>query len=197
MAKALGAGIQTDMLAGTDPTKTAAGIAASFRELAAGAAKLLVDKGGPRLAALSYDGWDTHTNEGAGEGRLAGLLGALDGALDALATTMAPVWDDTVIVVMTEFGRTARINGNEGTDHGTATTAFLLGGAVKGGRVLADWPGLGQGKLFEDRDLYPSLDLRAVLKGALRDHLGIAERDLSTKVFPDSLGIKPVDGLVA
>jgi uncharacterized protein (DUF1501 family) len=197
MAKALGAGIQTDMLAGTDPTKTAAGIAASFRELAAGAAKLLVDEGGPRLAALSYDGWDTHTNEGAGEGRLAGLLGALDGALDALATTMAQVWDDTVIVVMTEFGRTARINGNEGTDHGTATTAFLLGGAVKGGRVLADWPGLGQGQLFEGRDLYPSMDLRAVLKGALRDHLGIAERDLSTKVFPDSLGIKPVDGLVA
>ena len=109
---------------------------------------------------------------------------------------MAPVWDNTVIVVMTEFGRTARINGNEGTDHGTATTAFLIGGAVKGGRVIADWPGLGAGMLFEDRDLYPSLDLRAVLKGALRDHLGIAERDLATTVFPDSLGIRPIDGLI-
>ena len=109
---------------------------------------------------------------------------------------MAPVWRDTVIAVMTEFGRTARINGNEGTDHGTATTAFLIGGAVKGGRVLADWPGLKQNQLYQDRDLYPSLDLRGVLKGALRDHLGIAERDLATKVFPDSLAIKPIDGLI-
>jgi uncharacterized protein (DUF1501 family) len=196
-AKILSAGLSTNALAGAaDPMKVN-GVAASFRSLAAGAAKLLVDDAGPRLAALSYDGWDTHTNEGAGEGRLASLLGALDGALDALATTMAPVWKDTVVAVMTEFGRTARINGNEGTDHGTATTAFLLGGAVKGGRVLADWPGLKDSQLFEDRDLYPSLDLRGVLKGALRDHLGIAERDLSGKVFPDSIGIKPVDGLVA
>ena len=197
-AKVLSAGLSTDQLAGAmDPMKGGAGgIAASFKSLASGAAKLLVDEGGPRLAALSYDGWDTHTNEGAGEGRLAGLLTALDGALDALATTMAPVWDDTVVVVMTEFGRTARINGNEGTDHGTATTALLLGGAVKGGRVLADWPGLKQNQLFEDRDLYPSLDLRGVLKGALRDHLGISERDLTAAVFPDSIGIKPVDGLI-
>ena len=197
-ARVLTAGLDTDALAGAmDPGKGGAnGLAASFKSLASGAAKLLVDEGGPRLAALSYDGWDTHTNEGAGDGRLAGLLGALDGALDSLATTMAPVWDDTVIAVMTEFGRTARINGNEGTDHGTATTAFLLGGAVKGGRVLADWPGLKQNQLFEDRDLFPSLDLRGVLKGALRDHLGIAERDLATKVFPDSIGIKPIDGLI-
>lgn len=197
-ARVLSAGLDTDALAGAmDPVKGGGGgVAAAFKSLASGAAKLLVDDGGPRLAALSYDGWDTHTDEGAGDGRLANLLGALDGALEALATTMAPVWNDTAIVVMTEFGRTARINGNEGTDHGTATTALLLGGAVKGGRVLADWPGLKDSQLFEDRDLYPSLDLRGVLKGALRDHLGIAVADLSTKVFPDSIGIKPVDGLI-
>ena len=196
-ARVLSAGLNTDALAGAmDPIKGGGGVAAAFKSLASGAAKLLVDDGGPRLAALSYDGWDTHTDEGAGDGRLANLLGALDGALNALATTMAPVWDDTVIAVMTEFGRTARINGNEGTDHGTATTALLLGGAVKGGRVLADWPGLKDPQLFEDRDLYPSLDLRGVLKGALRDHLGIAANDLSTKVFPDSIGIKPVGGLI-
>jgi len=196
-AKVLSAGLSTDKLAGAMDPQKGGGLAASFRSLAAGAGKLLVDEGGPRLAALSYDGWDTHTNEGAGEGRLAGLLAALDGALDSLATTMAPVWKDTVVVVMTEFGRTAAINGNEGTDHGTATTAFLLGGAVKGGRVLADWPGLKPNQLYEDRDLFPSLDLRGVLKGALRDHLGISEADLTGKVFPDSIGVKPVDGLIA
>jgi len=196
-AKVLSAGLSTDKLAGAMDAQKGGGLAASFRALAAGAGKLLVDEGGPRLAALSYDGWDTHTNEGAGEGRLAGLLAALDGALDSLATTMAPVWKDTVVVVMTEFGRTAAINGNEGTDHGTATTAFLLGGAVKGGRVLADWPGLKPNQLYEDRDLFPSLDLRGVLKGALRDHLGISEADLTGKVFPDSIGVKPVDGLIA
>jgi uncharacterized protein (DUF1501 family) len=196
-AKVLSAGLSTDKLAGAMDAQKGGGLAASFRALAAGAGKLLVDEGGPRLAALSYDGWDTHTNEGAGEGRLAGLLAALDGALDSLATTMAPVWKDTVVVVMTEFGRTAAINGNEGTDHGTATTAFLLGGAVKGGRVLADWPGLKPNQLYEDRDLFPSLDLRGVLKGALRDHLGISEADLTGKVFPDSVGVKPVDGLIA
>jgi uncharacterized protein (DUF1501 family) len=98
---------------------------------------------------------------------------------------------------MTEFGRTARANGNEGTDHGTATVAFLLGGAVKGGRVIADWPGLGDADLYENRDLKPTTDLRAVLKGVLRDHFGISAADLSTKVFPDSIGVMPMDGLVS
>ncbi len=196
LARVLSAGLDADELAGIAAPGGKTGVAAAFRSLAEGAGKLLVDDAGPRLAALSYDGWDTHTNEGADEGRLAGLLGALDGALDGLATTMASVWDDTVIVVMTEFGRTARVNGNEGTDHGTATTALLMGGAVKGGRVLADWPGLKSAQLYEDRDLFPSLDLRGVLKGVLRDHLGIDEGDLTSRVFPDSIGIKPIDGLI-
>ncbi len=197
MAKVLGEGVDLDALAaGMDNPAGGAGIAASFRALASGSARLIVEQGGPRLAALSYDGWDTHTKEGAEEGRLANLLSALDGALDALATEMAPVWRDTVVVVMTEFGRTARANGNEGTDHGTATVAFLLGGAVKGGRVIADWPGLRDADLYEDRDLKPTTDLRAVLKGVLRDHLGIDQTALATSVFPDSIGIKPLDGLV-
>jgi uncharacterized protein (DUF1501 family) len=196
-ARVLSAGLDVEAMAGgTAHQPPTNGIAGAFRALASGAGRLLVDDGGPRVAALSYDGWDTHTNEGAGDGRLANLLGALDGALDALATAMARVWDDTVIAVMTEFGRTARINGNEGTDHGTATVAMLLGGAVNGGRVFADWPGLKAGQLYENRDLYPSTDLRAVLKGALRDHLGIDEAALTNAVFPDSIGIKPIDGLV-
>jgi uncharacterized protein (DUF1501 family) len=197
MARVLAEGVDLDALAsGMEVKAQSGGIARAFRDLASGSARLVAADDGPRLAALSYDGWDTHTNEGAEAGRLSGLLGALDGALDALATELAPVWSDTVIAVMTEFGRTARANGNEGTDHGTATVAFLLGGAVKGGRVIADWPGLRPEDLYEDRDLAPTTDLRAVLKGVLRDHLGIDARRLSTEIFPDSLGIAPVDGLV-
>lgn len=197
LARVLGEGVDLDALAaGMNGIGRGGGIAAAFRELAAGSARLVAAEDGPRLAALSYDGWDTHTNEGAEAGRLSNLLGALDGALAALAEELAPVWSNTVIAVMTEFGRTARPNGNEGTDHGTATVAFLLGGAVRGGRVIADWPGLRPGDLHEDRDLKPTTDLRAVLKGVLRDHLGIDQRQLATEVFPGSLSVPPLQGLV-
>ena len=84
-------------------------------------------------------------------------------------------WRDTVIVVATEFGRTARINGTQGTDHGTGTIALLAGGAVKGGRVIADWPGLKPANLYQGRDLAPTTDLRAVMKGVLKDQFGLAE----------------------
>lgn len=199
MAEVLKAGMTTEMLAGNgaDPSKRAYGLAASFKQLAAGSAKLLLQDDGPRIAVLSYDGWDTHTNEGAETGRLQGLLAALDGAFSALAEGLQPVWKQTAIVVLTEFGRTAATNGNDGTDHGTATTAFLLGGAVKGGRVVADWPGLKPGQLYQNRDLAPTTDVRAVLKGVLRDHLGVSPATLGTKVFPDSLDAKPLDGLIA
>lgn len=197
MAKVLLAGIDTDRLAGGDKSmRSGNGMAAAFQQIAAGSARLLVEEDGPRIAVLSYDGWDTHTNEGAESGRLAGLLAALDGALTALKETLAPVWGDTVIAVVTEFGRTAKANGTEGTDHGTATTALLLGGAVKGGRVVADWPGLKDNQLFEARDLAPTTDLRAVLKGVLRDHLGVSETTLSNTIFPGSIGVRPIDGLV-
>jgi uncharacterized protein (DUF1501 family) len=196
MARVLAAGIRTDELAGGAMAQKVAGNAAIFRQIAEGSARLLVNEDGPRIAALSYDGWDTHTNEGADSGRLAGLLGALDGALSGLKDTLEPVWDDTVIAVVTEFGRTARENGTEGTDHGTGTIALLLGGAVKGGRVLADWPGLREAQLYEARDLMPSTDLRALLKGVLRDHLGIGDSVLTGSIFPDSIGIRPIDGLI-
>ena len=146
--------------------------------------------------ALAFDGWDTHADEGAVAGRLAALLGALDGAIAAVEAGMGPAWNDTVVAVVTEFGRTARINGTEGTDHGTATVALLAGGAVKGGRVIADWPGLKPANLYEGRDLAPTTDLRAVIKGVLHDHLGVAERVLAETVFPDSAGVKAMQGLV-
>jgi len=168
-----------------------------FAEVAGAATKFLARAEGPRVGALALDGWDTHVNEGAVKGRLANLLGALDGAIAEIETNMGEAWRETVVVFVTEFGRTARINGNDGTDHGTATVAVLAGGALKGGRVLADWPGLKEANLYERRDLRATTDLRAVLKGLLKDHLRVDERALGTKVFPDSLAAPPMAGLLS
>ena len=167
-----------------------------FLESAGAAARFLARPDGPRIGALAFDGWDTHANEGATNGRLAALLGALDGAIAAVENGMGNAWRDTVVAVVTEFGRTARINGTEGTDHGTATVALLAGGAVKGGRIIADWPGLSGNKLHEGRDLRPTTDLRAVMKGVLRDHLRVDDAVLASKVFPDSDAVKPMAGLL-
>ena len=170
-------------------------VRAYFAESAGTAAKFLARPDGPRIGALAFDGWDTHADEGVMNGRLANLLGALDGALAAVETEMKEAWRQTVVAVVTEFGRTARINGTEGTDHGTATVALLAGGALKGGRVIADWPGLKVANLHDGRDLKPTIDLRAVLKGLLRDHLRVDEAALAAKVFPDSVAVKPMAGL--
>jgi uncharacterized protein (DUF1501 family) len=152
---------------------------------------------GPRVGAIAFDGWDTHANEGAANGRLAALLGALDGAIGAVESSMGEAWRESVVAVVTEFGRTARINGTEGTDHGTATVALLAGGALKGGRVVADWPGVSETNLYEGRDLRPTIDLRAVMKGILKDHLRADERALAKDVFPGSQTVKPFAGLIA
>jgi len=168
-----------------------------FAEAAGAAAKFLARAEGPRVGALALDGWDTHVNEGIAKGRLANLLGALDGAIAEIETNMGDAWRETAVVFVTEFGRTARINGNDGTDHGTATVAILAGGALKGGRVLADWPGLKEADLHERRDLRATTDLRAVLKGLLRDHLRVDEQVLGTNVFPDSVTVPPIPGLLA
>src|SRR4051794_26361244 len=165
--------------------------------VASTAAKYLAQPNGPRVGAASFVGWDTHINEGAAGGQLAALLGALDEAIAAIEKTMADAWSETVIAVVTEFGRTARINGTDGTDHGTATVAVLAGGALKGGRVIADWPGLRPADLHEGRDLKPTIDLRAVLKGVLRDHLRVDEVALATSIFPRSDDAKPMAGLLA
>src|SRR5262249_46284507 len=146
---------------------------------------------GPRVGALAFDGWDTHVEEGAVKGRLANLLGALDGALAAIETNMGEAWGETVVVLITEFGRTARLNGNDGTDHGPATAALLAGGALKGGQVIADWPGLKEADLYENRDLWPTTDLRAVLKGLTEEHLCADAGKLEATVFPDSPNVKP------
>jgi uncharacterized protein (DUF1501 family) len=172
-------------------------VRAYFAEVAGTAAKFLARPDGPRVGALALDGWDTHFNEGIANGRLSQLLGALDGALAAVETNMGAAWRDTVVALVTEFGRTAHINGTDGTDHGTATVAILAGGALKGGRVIADWPGLKTADLYENRDLKPTTDLRAVLKGLLKDHLRADDRVLADNVFPGSADVTPMAGLVA
>lgn len=182
--------------AASAPPVPAAQVRSYFAESAGSAARFMAQPDGPRVGAIAFDGWDTHANEGAVNGRLAALLGALDGAIAALETGMGPAWRDTVVAVVTEFGRTARINGTEGTDHGTGTVAFLVGGAVKGGRVVADWPGLKEADLLQKRDLKPTTDLRAILKGVLRDHLRVPEAVLASRVFPESSTAKPMPGLV-
>ncbi len=199
LGTALTQGLQLDKAAlgdGMKP-KPGTGSAGAMRLVARGAAELMSADDGPRIAALAFDGWDTHANEGGPVGRLAQLLGGLDGALAEFETGMGARWRDTVIVVATEFGRTARINGTAGTDHGTATVALLAGGAVKGGRVISDWPGLKPANLFEGRDLAPTRDLRAVMKGVLHEHLGVAERVLAEQVFPDSAQVKAMQGLIS
>jgi uncharacterized protein (DUF1501 family) len=178
------------------PGDLAARTRAYFAETAGAAAKFLARPDGPRIGALAFNGWDTHIDEGAVNGRLATLLGALDGAIAAIETGMGAVWRETVVAVITEFGRTARINGTNGTDHGTGTVALLAGGALKGGRVIADWPGVGLAQLYEGRDLKPTTDLRAVLKGLLKDHVRVEQAALAADVFPGSADVAPMPGLV-
>jgi uncharacterized protein (DUF1501 family) len=166
----------------------------TMEAMAQGAAKLLAQDDGPRLAALAFEGWDTHATEPQ---RLARQLQGLDAAYAAFETALGPVWKDTAILTVTEFGRTAAVNGTNGTDHGTATVALLTGGAVKGGRVISDWPGLKPAQLYQNRDLAPTTDLRSVAKGLLAGFYDIPESALAKDVFPDSATAKPMQGLIA
>ncbi len=170
---------------------------AGMRQAARGAAKLMAHDDGPRIAAMAFDGWDTHVAEGGAIGRLAFLLGGLDGAFAEFEQGLGDKWKNTAIVAVTESGRTARINGTVGTDHGTATVAFLARGAIKGGQVIAKWPGLKDAQLYQNRDLAPTTDVRAVLKGLLADQFGLSTSVLGTNIFPDSAGVEPLKGLIA
>ncbi|MBX3483020.1 DUF1501 domain-containing protein [Phenylobacterium sp.] len=163
------------------------------RSMGEALAGFLKAPGGPQLAAVSVDGFDSHANQA---GLLNNRLAALDALVDGLHTGLGPMWKDTVVLAVTEFGRTARVNGTGGTDHGTGSTALVLGGALKPGGIVGDWPTLRQQALFENRDVYPALDLRSLEKGLLADHLGLDRRALDTTVFPDSAAVRPLLGLV-
>jgi uncharacterized protein (DUF1501 family) len=172
------------------------GAAARYVEVVRAAAAFLRREDGPRVAVFDTTGWDTHANEGAAQGQLAARLGALDAGVRALKDGLGPTWRHTAVVAVTEFGRTAAVNGTRGTDHGTATAAFLVGGAVRGGRVIAQWPGLSARSLYQQRDLAPTSDLRAMLKGVLRDHLDVPPSALEDAVFPQSAEARPMRDLI-
>lgn len=164
----------------------------SFSQLAGAAGRLLAERDGPRVAALEIGGWDTHAVQTT---RIVPPLRTLDSGLMQLRQALGPHWAQTAVLVITEFGRTARVNGNLGTDHGTGSVAFLLGGAVAGGKVAGDFPGLSRDALFEDRDLQPTTDLRSIAKALLRDHLRLDPRAVA-QAFPGSDAIVPMGGLV-
>ena len=181
-------GFSAGVLAGMDQSGDRNAVA----KVAEAAGRMLAAHGGPRVAAVEMGGWDTHANQMQ---RLAYPLRQLDAGLVALKTALGATWSQTAVLVMTEFGRTARVNGTNGTDHGTAGVAFVLGGAVAGGRVGGTWPGLAPGKLFEDRDLAPTTDLRSVAWGLLAGHLGLPASAMAT-VFPGSHGLSGEAGLL-
>jgi uncharacterized protein (DUF1501 family) len=166
------------------------------RVLAEAAGRFLAERDGPRIAVLEINGWDTHAGQGAAEGRLARALEELDAAADALRQSLGAAWDESAVLAATEFGRTAAPNGTGGTDHGTASCAFLMGGAIEGGRVLTDWPGLDRSRLYQGRDLAPTMDLRALAKGVLADHLGLPQDALARVVFPGSDHVAPLPDLI-
>jgi len=149
------------------------------------AARLLSGDSGARIAMIETNGWDTHSGQ---QGRLAAQLRNLDGIVGSLKTGLGDDWANTLVVVATEFGRTARPNGTGGTDHGEASLAMLLGGAVAGGKVIADWPGLSTAALYEGRDLKPTTDLDALIGGAVAQHYALDARRVMTTLFPESRG---------
>jgi uncharacterized protein (DUF1501 family) len=159
------------------------------------AAALMRNEKGPDIAVLEASGWDTHANQGGAQGTLANRLQGLDQAIKVFADDMPAFWPRTSILIITEFGRTAAINGTRGTDHGTGTCCFLVGGTVDGGRIVADWPGLAPSQLLERRDLKPTQDLRSVCKSVLADHLRLDSRAIENHVFPDSTQARAINGL--
>ena len=159
-------------------------------------ARFLTAEDGPRIAVLETGGWDTHANQGTTGGALANRLQALDDGLMTLRDEMGDTWSHTVVAVVTEFGRTVAVNGTRGTDHGTGSAAILLGGAVDGGRVIADWPGLRTSDLYQGRDLAPTTDMRSLFKGILSEHLSLSDKLLNNLAFPDSASAPRMTGLI-
>ena len=175
-------GLAGDLGARQDP--------ASLGRLTAG---FLTKPNGPRIAMLETIGWDTHS---AQKGRLANQLKSLDALVAALRDSLGSAWTTTTVLVATEFGRTAAINGTGGTDHGTASVAMLAGGAVKGGRVVSDWPGLAASGLYEQRDLRPTIALDALIAGVVAESLALDPERVGRNLFTQATRERPLTGLV-
>jgi uncharacterized protein (DUF1501 family) len=195
-----GDGPQSDAMvaaASARPVANPKGAAEAAHSMGVTVAKFMTGPNGPQVVAISVDNFDTHANQGAGTGLLAGRLSSLDSLLDGLSSGLGDGWRDTVIVVSTEFGRTAHVNGTGGTDHGTASTALVLGGGMKRGGIIGDWPTLQQARLFENRDTAPTMDMRSLFKGVLSEHLGVDRRSLDGAIFPDSQVAQIAPGVLA
>lgn len=194
LLRVLDAGLRADRIA--ERVDEDDGSISELRKGFRGAGRLLAATDGPRIAVLSVGGWDTHSNQGAAAGSMANVLGELDRGINDFKTCIGTAWADSVIVCATEFGRTVRVNGGRGTDHGVGTVALLAGGGVNGNRVLGDWPGLAPANLYENSDLAPTTDLRSVFKGILRDHIGVPATLLDSTVFPESAGAPPLGNMI-
>ncbi len=192
--------LRSHTIAGDDPTmdgsRRRGNEAKQFTDLMLAAARFLTAPDGPTLAVVELGGWDTHANQGSVNGSLANRLAILDSGIAELRGGLGSDWNNTVVAIVTEFGRTVRVNGTRGTDHGTGAAALLVGGAVNGGKVLTDWPGLGSGDLYAGRDLMPTSDIRSVFKGVLADHLGLPLAFIEREVFPDSDAARPMRDLI-
>ncbi|HEU4691869.1 MAG TPA: DUF1501 domain-containing protein [Vicinamibacterales bacterium] len=188
--------LQQQDLVGEEPMARGPARRGAVTPLMQAAAKILRQDQGPNIAAMEFSGWDTHANQGLAGGALDRLLGQLAEGLVAFRTEMGGAWQNTTVVVMTEFGRTARPNGTRGTDHGTAGAGFVLGPSLSRAQVIADWPGLAQGALFEGRDLKPTVDTRAVLKAVVGGAFDMTSAQLE-RVFPNSSGVRAVPTLIA
>jgi uncharacterized protein (DUF1501 family) len=188
--------LQQQDLVGEEPMARGRARRGGITPLMQAAARILRQEQGPNIAAMEFSGWDTHANQGMAGGSLDRLLGQLAEGLVAFRTEMGGAWQNTTVVVMTEFGRTARPNGTNGTDHGTAGAGFVLGPGLSRAQVLADWPGLAQSALYEGRDLKPTIDTRAVLKAVVAGTFDTTSAQLD-RVFPNSTGVRPLATLIA
>jgi uncharacterized protein (DUF1501 family) len=185
------------MMEGSDGARGMGAGAQPVIAYAKAAGAFLAKPDGPRVATIDFGGWDSHANQVGEYSPLTRNLRLLDRTVHTLKDSLGAAWKHTAVLIVTEFGRTVAINGSRGTDHGTAGAAFVAGGVVRGGRVIADWPGLSDRALHEGRDLRPTLDLRALLKAALVAQLGLAEEPLERQVFPDSRGVRAIENLFA
>jgi uncharacterized protein (DUF1501 family) len=189
------AAMQQKDLVGEEPIARGGARRGGITPLMQAAARILRQEGGPNIAAVEFSGWDTHANQGVAGGALDRLLGQLAEGLMAFRADMGAAWSTTAVVVMTEFGRTARPNGTRGTDHGTAGAGFVIGPRVARSTMLADWPGLADRDLFENRDLKPTLDTRSVLKAAIAGTFDLTPAQ-ADRVFPNSATARPIAGLI-
>lgn len=183
------AGVMDNQMGGTKKRRRRINI----KTIAEAAGKFLATPDGPRVATIESGGWDTHAGQ---KPRLGNKLKELNEGLVVLKKNLGEAWTDTVVIVVSEFGRTVAANGTRGTDHGTGGLAFVLGGSVRGGKIIGKWPGIAEQHQYQGRDLAPANDYRSLFKSVLHDHLGLNENHLESSIFPESREARMFEGLI-